>query len=498
MGSMKKLDTKSFFPAKNPEQHSSEVADLKTGLVNTAQNTGGKNTLLSLSGAEHEIKNFRNISAANEEPAQKKYEVHVLDLVQPLDPRSFPHPPRNGNSTIQATIANVKHLLDSYHIEVGYNTVRKQLSITIPGQSGMPDNADNVAFSHIYSLAALNNMSVGQIASFIYCIGDRNPFNPIASWITSKPWDGIDRLTDFHNTLVEADDFPKLLKEKLLYRWMLSAVAAAMKSNGFRSRGVLTLQGPQSIGKTSWIAALVPDQALREYTVKLDHHIDAGNKDSLLTAIAHWIVEIGELDSSFKKDIARLKGFLTSDRDKVRRPYGRTDSEYPRRTVFCATVNDHNFLVDSTGNSRWWTIPVVKINYTHGIDMQQLFAQLLVDFNDGAQWWLTPEEEQLLEELNKSHRSISAVRERIISSLDLTAIQKPNLPAMTAIEVLIETGLKNPSNSQCKECASVLRECLGEPKKIKGFMKWRIPLNTSFSSALTPIPSVSIADDERF
>jgi len=26
-------------------------------------------------------------------------------------------------------------------------------------------------------------------------------------------------------------------------------------------------------------------------------------------------------------------------------------------------------------NSRWWTIPVVSINYEHGIDMQQVFAQ---------------------------------------------------------------------------------------------------------------------------
>jgi hypothetical protein len=31
----------------------------------------------------------------------------------------------------------------------------------------------------------------------------------------------------------------------------------------------------------------------------------------MTTAITHWIVELGELDSSFKKEIARLKAFLT-------------------------------------------------------------------------------------------------------------------------------------------------------------------------------------------
>ena len=80
-------------------------------------------------------------------------------------------------------------------------------------------------------------------------------------------------------------------------------------------------------------------------------------------------------------DMARLKGVLTRDFDKVRRPYARAESEYQRRTVFFASVNKPNFLVDMTGNTRWWTIPVSKINYEHGIDMQQVFAQL--DANEG-------------------------------------------------------------------------------------------------------------------
>ena len=417
---------------------------------------------------------------------QDAFQSYILDTAQPLDPESFPNQPRKRGGSIQATIPNVRHLLDAYDIAVRYNTVRKVLTITMPGQSGAPDNADNIAIAQIMSLATLNGMSTGQIPSFVYNIGDRNQFNPIASWIKSKAWDGQDRLRAFYSTLVERDDYPEQLKNSLMYRWLLSAVAAALMPSGFRSRGVLTLQGAQSMGKTSWVSALVPDLALREHTIKLDHHLDASNKDSLITAITHWIVEVGELDSSFKKDIARLKGFLTSDRDKVRRPYARTDSEYPRRTVFCATVNDHNFLVDTTGNTRWWVIPVININYAHGIEMQQLFAQLAIDFHSGAQWWLTSEEEDRLETLNKSHRSISAVRERILAAIDLDRVQRTDLPAMSAIEVLIDIGVKNPSNTQCKECAAVLREYLGDPKKINGFYKWRIPLQQNYMNPFSP------------
>lgn len=400
----------------------------------------------------------------------------ILDNALALGPETFPHPPRSGTTQVPATIANVQYLLESYGIRARYNTIRKNLSIRVPGQSGAPDNADNSAMSQVISLAALNGLPTGQIPNYVAVVGDRNQYNPVAEWITSTPWDGIDRLSDLYNTLIHREDYPEQLKQQLIYRWLVSAVAAALLPSGFKARGVLTFQGPQSIGKTAWVTALMPDPVLREHTIKLDHHLDAGNKDSLLTAISHWIVEIGELDSSFKKDIARLKGFLTSDRDKVRRPYGRTDSEYPRRTIFCATVNDFNFLVDATGNSRWWTIPVTKINYTHGINMQQVFAQVAVDFQNGAHWWLTQAEERSLESYNQQHRTISAIRDRLLDVIDTHKATDPDLPAMTAIAMLKEIGVTNPTNPNCKECAAVLRELFGEPKRINGLMKWRIPL----------------------
>jgi putative DNA primase/helicase len=36
--------------------------------------------------------------------------------------------------------------------------------------------------------------------------------------------------------------------------------------------------------------------------------------------------------------------------------------------------------------------------------------------------------------------------------------------------------IERPTNAQCKECGSILRELLGAPKRINGFVKWRVPL----------------------
>ena len=416
-----------------------------------------------------------------------------LDNVRALAPESFPNLPRKESKQRPCTLANFIYMLMAYGITIRYNVISKKVYITIPGVTGTPDNADNVAITHIFSLANLNDMATGQLMSLIGVIGDKHRFNPVADWIISKPWDGVDRLASVYATLIHRADFPEELKQALMYRWLLSAVAAALKPSGFKARGVLTLQGPQSIGKTSWISALITDLVLREGVLKLDHHLDAGNKDSIITAVCHWIVEIGELDSSFKKDIARLKGFLTADRDKVRRPYGRTDSEYPRRTVFCATVNEDNFLVDSTGNSRWWTIPVTAVNYEHDIDMQQVFAQLAVDFANGTQWWLTREEESLLELQNKDHRAISVIREHLLDAFDFTRISDNKLPAMSAIQVLKDVGMDRPTNNNCKECASILREYFGEAKKIQGIYKWRVPFKKEQWNA-KQIPTMDDSD----
>lgn len=399
-----------------------------------------------------------------------------LECAEPLDAIGFPHPPRRGSHFLPTTLANVDHLLRQYGIRVCYDVIKKKIVVTLPQHKGSTDNFDNVVLTHIISLASLNGLQIALIPSYVEAIGDQNLFNPVASWIESKAWDGVDRLPEIYATLITREGYPEALKEKLIYRWLLSAVAAAFKPSGFKARGVLTLQGAQGIGKTTWLTSLIPDVGLREAVLKLDHHLDGSNKDSILGAICHWIVEIGELDSSFKKDIARLKGFLTSDSDKVRRPYARAESEYPRRTIFYATVNENNFLVDLTGNTRWWTIPVTSINYAHGIDMQQLFTQLAADYSMGTQWWLTSEEESLLEEQNREHETMSVIRERLMAEVDMNKLTDPGNPALTPLEVLEHLSFESPSNGMCKECAQILRSLFGEPRRIKGQNKWRIPL----------------------
>jgi hypothetical protein len=386
---------------------------------------------------------------------------------------SFPDQPARRADGPPSTIANVRHMLDANGVTVRYNIIRKRTEITVPWIFGTTENNDAVSMTHILSLASQYGMPTGLVPPIVEAIGDENSFNPAADWINSRPWDGEDRLPAFYNTITPRAEYPLELRDLLMRKWILSAAAAAVMPDGFRCRGVLTLQGSQGIGKTSWGLKLINDERLGKQLIKVDHHLDAGNKDSQLGAIDHLIVEVGELESSLKRDISRLKGFLTNGTDKIRRPYGKAAVETQRRTVFYATVNAADFLIDPTGNARFWTIACEYIDHDHDIDMQQVFAQCAVLLKDGEKWWLTGEEEVLLERQNSLHRSFSLIRDRLVTIIDPDAI---GTKAMTASEVLEAAGIDHPTNPQAKECASFLREWFGEPKRIQGRDRWRVPL----------------------
>ena len=387
----------------------------------------------------------------------------------------FPHKPRSPNAMVPATLENFAYLTERLGIKFRFNRVKKRVDIEIPGIDPDAQNRDQVLLTHLESMAILHDMQSSKIAQYVLVLGDKKSFDPVADWIDSEGWDGQSRLADICQTITVAEDYPLHMRDILISKWLLSIVAATFKGPGYRARGVLTLQGGQGLGKTTWFSRLVTPQALRDDVIKLGHSWDGGNKDARLGALRHRIVELGELEGSFRKEIASLKAFITETTDKIRPPYARAEAEYPRSTVFGASVNDRQFLLDTTGNSRFWTIACEKIDYLHGIDMQQVFAELKVAYDAGNPWWLSQDEEDELLKVNDGHRVIGAIEAKIAERLDLGLIGEPGLPRLTANQVLAALDVKNPSNAQSKEANVVLRRLLGESKRVNGYNRWPIP-----------------------
>jgi predicted P-loop ATPase len=135
------------------------------------------------------------------------------------------------------------------------------------------------------------------------------------------------------------------------------------------------LNGEQGAGKTSFFRHL----ALRNSWFGEGCSIDDRDKDTSRRVITKWISELGEVESTLKSDISKLKAFVSAQFDSYRLPYGRSDIITPRLTSLCATCNSERYLIDPTGNRRWWSIPFkrkIPRDELLELDALQLWAQI--------------------------------------------------------------------------------------------------------------------------
>jgi putative DNA primase/helicase len=222
----------------------------------------------------------------------------------------------------------------------------------------------------------------------------RGAFHPVVEWARSRPWDGRSRFGELFDTLTIREGFEGChdLIRMQLEKWLLAGgrclALGNQNPNGVAVQGVLVLQGKQDMGKTRWFESLLADRSWLAEGLT----IDPSNKDHVIQATSSFLCELGELDATTRKsDVAQLKAFLTRSVDEYRAPFRRAQEAFPRRTLFGATVNPDGFLVDETGNRRFWVMPLAGVNANHGIDIQQLWAEAMTRAEAGETYWM-PEE----------------------------------------------------------------------------------------------------------
>lgn len=393
-------------------------------------------------------------------PANDNFDPMAIDWFSPF-------PDINGKGRPIATIENVFEACRRLGVAVRYNVIRKDLEILIPGAQFTVDNRANASLAWLASACTRFGVPIGQLGDFLTYLSDQNLYNPVANWVTSKPWDGTSRMNAFYNTIRaegEEDDTRVWdIKSAMIRRWMISACAAAFNPNGVSAHGVLVLQGDQYLGKTKWFKQLVPAEL---GVIQDGLMLRPDDRDSVKQVVSYWLVELGELDATFRKsDIAQLKSFLTRDRDVLRRAYAKMESEYARRTVFFASVNPRQFLHDPTGNRRYWTISCTAIDHDHKLDMQQVWAEVYEQhFLKGETWYLSPDEMASLNDHNRDHEVIDPIRERLLTKLDW---EENSLlwRWMTATDVMADIGFDRPTRADVTQCGQILTELNGGKRR---------------------------------
>lgn len=241
----------------------------------------------------------------------------------------------------------------------------------------------------------------------VYDYAYRRRFHPVLDYLDGLEWDGssrIDRwLTDFFG--VEADEYTQAIG-----RLFLIGAVRRIRHPGSKFDEMLILEGPQGSSKSTALAALMPDP--NWFTD--DFTIGAGSKEVLEQTAGVWIVEVPELSGISKADINSLKAFLTRQRDKARKAYGRHAEERPRSFMVVGTTNEEKYLRDETGNRRFWPVKVKagKVKALRQV-RDQLWAEAAYFEATGESTFLDPE----LYHIEEKHQAARRVENPMVEQV---------------------------------------------------------------------------------
>ena len=372
------------------------------------------------------------------------------------------------------TLDNFRAICEFHGIEMKFNQMSHAIDCSIPKKEFKDEDVDNLNLSHLKDLVQKYGIGFTRTGDWMNAYAHENAYHPFRDYldtISDLPFNPMMPMFEKLLGTLVIDDHEDHARE-FLRRWLTSVVAAVRGHGRAGMKGVLTFSGPQGIGKTSWFRNLFSPEMFCEGLV-LDPH----NKDTLIQATSHLVCELGELDATFKKDIPALKAFISNQSDKIRHPYAARSSMHPRRTVFCATVNQQNFLVDQTGNSRFWPISISDCDYAELLEMQASGEMHLlwremdacyqacivgkVDFK----WWLGPEDMYMLNEVSEDF-----IRETPGETMlkDVYNMDGPSVHDVTAVELMTSLGMSVKDHSfavRKGEVLEALRRLTGQRKR---------------------------------
>jgi hypothetical protein len=245
----------------------------------------------------------------------------------------------------------------------------------------------------------------GSTADGIVELASANAFDPVLDAVLAltsgvEPlgddnWKRLDRL------MLGVDDDVAAV---FLPKYLIGAIARLFQP-GAKVDQTLVLIGNQGIGKSQWGQCLFG----LDPSFVVDHLGSRLDKDDITRMHRAWAVELGELDGIVRRtDQEAFKAFLTRQTDVIRRPYGASDEEMPRRTIFFGTSNGAP-LKDLTGSRRFVCVglPDKALPLQNLLEHRAaLWARAIAEYKNGGQWWSNKEESEEIKAQNADFQTI--------------------------------------------------------------------------------------------
>lgn len=265
-------------------------------------------------------------------------------------------------------------------------------------------------------------------------------YHPIRDELRALEWDGVARLDYLYSKYCGAED--SLYVRDVSRCTLLSAVKRIFEP-GCQQDHVPILEGPQSLGKSSFVRILAGEWYC-------DFHIDPKNKDTVQLMMDSWIIEASEmamLTGQRGGDMQSLKAFITRPVDKVRLPYERAVVTLPRQCIFIGTYNvnpdeEGGYFQDATGNRRYWPVVCTKIDTKLlAQDRNQLLAEAYARYMLGEEIYMTDPEVLELARQEQTKRQVTDVWDDAVATWLQERTINDLLPADLTTTIIAEEAI---------------------------------------------------------
>ena len=271
---------------------------------------------------------------------------------------------------------------------IRFDEMACQVVITgrLPGTEDAPTprvvrDADVLAIQEEMQVIGLRRIARATVQDAIERRADEQRFHPVREYLATLEWDGETRINGWLSRYLGVEGCPYA---DTIGRLFLIALIARVMRPGCKVDYMLILEGPQGAMKSTacrilagdWFSDNLPDLS-RGDAVRLSMHLRG-----------KWLIEIAEMSSFNSAEAHTLKEFLTQTEERYTPKYGRNEVREPRQCLFVGTTNEGAYLRDATGARRFWPVKVGTIDLEAlKTDRDQLLAEALNAYREGAQWW---------------------------------------------------------------------------------------------------------------
>ena len=318
-----------------------------------------------------------------------------------------------------------------------------------------------------------------RIRSAINVVASRHAYNPVKDYFNSaeKEWDGDDRLHNVFSDYLGVEKTPAT--DLIADIWFRGAVAKAYNPM-VKFDFVLDLVGGQGAGKTTFLQKIAP---LGYYT---DQFLSFTDKDDFAVMRRSLIVNDDELTASSNSSFEELKKFVTLQMFEYRKPYGHTAERFPKNFVMARTTNELYYLKDKTGERRFLPIHVSKAAQKfHPVTdltpeyVKQLWGQAVSEYHKNQSFYLSEEEEAVLNKQRENFMYTDEVEDQIEMLLESTFKDRHFI---SASEIALQMGISDLTTNRklANQIANVMinrfgwrkgRGYLPNGKRMRGYVK---------------------------